>query len=100
MKDARIRPHGDRRSGRQLLAQWLIRRRLTQGEGAEEIGISRIKLNQYLNGEARPSLETAIRIEDATGIGIRSWLIDEPEAAPIATPLDGNHAAGNGVAQK
>jgi transcriptional regulator with XRE-family HTH domain len=51
---------------------------MTQAEAAEQIGISRVKLNQYLHGEARPSLETAIRIEDTTGIAVRAWLIDDP----------------------
>jgi transcriptional regulator with XRE-family HTH domain len=84
MRDARIKPRRPL-SGRELLAQWLVRRRLTQGEGADEIGISRVKLNQYLNGEARPSLETAIRIEDATGIGIRAWLIEDEAPAALVT---------------
>jgi transcriptional regulator with XRE-family HTH domain len=84
MHDARIRPQPTTpRSGRRLLAHWIERMRLTQGEAAEHIGISRVKLNQYLNSEARPSLETAIRIEDATGIPVRAWLI-EAEAEEIA----------------
>lgn len=89
MKDGRIKAAGARLSGRALLARWILRQRMNQSEAAEQIGISRVKLNQYLNQEARPSLETAIRIEDATGIGMRSWLIDEPEPAvePAAAPL-------------
>ena len=76
MADARIKPTADRHSARTLLARWLVRGRMTQTEAAAQIGISRVKLNQYLNAEARPSLETAIRIEDVTGIGIRLWLLD------------------------
>lgn len=84
MSDARIKPKAAV-SARVLLARWIDRHRMTQTEAAEVIGISRVKLNQYLNAEARPSLETAIRIEDATGIGIRLWLVEEPEAAaPVA----------------
>jgi transcriptional regulator with XRE-family HTH domain len=78
MKDSRIKPKGSGGlSGRVLLARWIVRGRMTQAEAADQIGISRVKLNQYLHSEARPSLETAIRIEDATGIGIRTWLVDE-----------------------
>ena len=82
MRDARIRPKGPAvLSGRALLERWIVRGRMTQGEAAEQIGISRVKLNQYLHTAARPSLETAIRIEDATGIGIRNWLQDEAAEA-------------------
>jgi plasmid maintenance system antidote protein VapI len=65
---------------RVLLDQWILRARLTQAEAADRIGISRIKLNQYLHGIARPSLETAIRIEDTTGVAVRAWLIVEDAA--------------------
>jgi transcriptional regulator with XRE-family HTH domain len=88
MKDSRIKPRTIILSGRQLLQRWIVRGRMTQGEAAEQIGISRVKLNQYLNAEARPSLETAIRIEDRTGIGMRCWLLDD-EFAPSP---DGNSA--------
>lgn len=92
MSDARIKPKGApaQRSGKELLARWIVRGRMTQGEAAEQIGISRVKLNQYLNAEARPSLETAIRIEDATGIGMRTWLVDDPVEAPMV-PAVGDH---------
>jgi len=83
MADGRMKPRRPL-SGRELLNRWIVRGRMTQGEAADFIGISRVKLNQYLNGEARPSLETAIRIEDATGIGIRSWLIEDEEPAAVA----------------
>ena len=80
MRDGRIKPKGQaQQSGRMLLARWLVRGRMTQEEAAEQIGISRVKLNQYLNAVSLPSLETAIRIEDRTGIGVRTWLIEEPE---------------------
>lgn len=83
MKDRRIQAkHG--LSGRALLAQWIVRHRMTQAEAADQIGVSRVKLNQYLNAEARPSLETAIRIEDATGIGVRLWLGDDNSGSVIA----------------
>lgn len=77
MRDRRIQPKRGVQSGRQLLERWIVKARMTQGEAAEQIGISRVKLNQYLNAESKPSLETAIRIEDATGIGIRMWLVND-----------------------
>jgi transcriptional regulator with XRE-family HTH domain len=80
MTDARIADGLGATLGATRCSRAIVRGRMTQGEAAEVIGISRVKLNQYLNGEGRPSLETAIRIEDAAGIGIRSWLI--AEAAP------------------
>jgi transcriptional regulator with XRE-family HTH domain len=91
MRDARIQPKRAELSARALLARWLVRGRMTQAEAADQIGISRVKLNQYLQGERLPSLTTAIRIEDATGIGIRSWLIED--AADPARVTDGDAGA-------
>jgi len=82
MRDARIKPpRPDRLTARELLVRWMVRGRMTQGEAADQIGISRVKLNQYLNSRSIPCLETAVRIEDATGIQARLWLEDEPAAA-------------------
>lgn len=79
MPDGRFKPKPPvHKPGPLELELWLVRQRLTQKQGAERIGISRPKLVQYLNGWARPSLETAIRIEDVTGIEIRCWLVAEP----------------------
>jgi len=78
MTDHRMKPKAaGALSGRELLARWLVRGRLTQVEAADQIGVSRVQLNQYLQGARRPSLDVAIRIEDATGISIRTWLLDE-----------------------
>jgi transcriptional regulator with XRE-family HTH domain len=86
MRDARYKPKDAALSARQLLAQWITRHRMTQGEAADQIGVSRVKLNQYLHAEARPGLEMAVRIEDTTGIGLRLWLLDEPED-PVEAPV-------------
>jgi transcriptional regulator with XRE-family HTH domain len=93
--DARIKPKPSLRAARVLLDRWIVRGRMTQGEAADLIGISRVKLNQYLHAEARPSLETAIRIEDTTGIAVRSWLIDEPEPAAVGAVPDMHGHAEN-----
>ena len=97
MRDARIKPKVGALSGREQLARWILRGRLTQQEAADQIGISRVKLNQYLHGAARPSLETAIRIEDATGIGIRCWLLEDgAEAAGEALTSVGGDYVNHG----
>lgn len=70
-------------SGRTLLTRWILRGRMTQAEAAKYIGLSRVQLNQYLNTDKKPGLEMAVRIEDATGIGVRSWLVEESAAAEV-----------------
>lgn len=99
MPDGRIKPkRATVMSARQMLDRWVVRGRMTQTEAAAHIGISRIKLNQYLHGEARPSLETAIRIEDATGIGMRAWLVDDdPGAAADAPDVAAETETGDGT---
>jgi len=77
MRDRRIKPRPDMPSGGAQLQGWLYRLRLTQAGGAKLLGVSRVKVNQYVNFEARPSLETAIRLEDIAGIPVRAWLVDD-----------------------
>lgn len=92
MRDLRFKLKPLGRSGRQLLEQWIVRQRMTQAEAAELIGIDRTKLNKYLTGTIIPSLETAIRVEDATGIGMRTWLIKESHKDQAATQqVNGGH---------
>jgi transcriptional regulator with XRE-family HTH domain len=98
MKDARLKPRRpEALSARELLARWLVRGRMTQAEAAEQIGLSRVQLNQYLQGEKRPSLEMAIRIEDATGISIRSWLSEDALETPRVTDGDTGERAADGA---
>lgn len=97
MRDGRLKPKDAALSARALLAQWITRHRMTQAEAADQIGISRVKLNQYLHAEARPSLETAVRIEDAAGIGVRLWLA--AEAVREGNSTVENSAAGIAVAE-
>src|SRR5262245_5218981 len=82
MRDGRLRRTGLVLSGRQQLERYIVRHRLTQAEAADQFGISRVQLNQYLNRERRPGLEVAIQIEDVTGIGIRMWLLDDLTEEP------------------
>lgn len=69
------RPKPNACRGHVLLGQWLIRAKLTQAEAADYIGISRVSFNQTVNFLTLPTLISAIRIEDVTGIGVRNWLI-------------------------
>ena len=81
MSDGRSKSRTVTLGGPELLERWIMRGRMTQAEAADRIGISRVQLNQYLHGVSVPGLATAIRIEDATGIGIRTWLTDSPKVA-------------------
>jgi transcriptional regulator with XRE-family HTH domain len=60
--------------GREQLAAWLRRSKLKQCDFARQIHITDAYLSQVLSGKRRPSLPIAVRIEDQTGIPVRSWL--------------------------
>lgn len=45
----------------------------TQEDIARKLGVTRQVVSQYLSGETRPSLEMAVRIEDAFHIAPRVW---------------------------
>jgi plasmid maintenance system antidote protein VapI len=77
MKDGRRKPRLDVPSGRALLERWIALHHLSQAEAAVTLGVPASKLNEYLHAEKRPSLATAVRIEDVAGIGVRTWLVDE-----------------------
>jgi transcriptional regulator with XRE-family HTH domain len=69
-------------TGRELLAEWVARSKFTQREAADFIGLTEGKLSMYLNGRQRPNIDTALRIQDATGVPVRSWALSglsEPE---------------------
>jgi transcriptional regulator with XRE-family HTH domain len=61
-------------SGRELLLAWIKRSKLTQRVFAAEISLTDAHLSQILTGKRRPGLPIAIRIEDRTGVPVRSWL--------------------------
>jgi transcriptional regulator with XRE-family HTH domain len=60
-------------TGRALLAAWLERAKLSQREGAALLEVTEGKLSMYLSGSQRPGLNTALRIQDRTGVPVRSW---------------------------
>lgn len=58
----------------------------TRAQWADELGVSRSFMSDLLNGNRRPSLELAVRIERATGgrVPAISWVPDASDvsAAP------------------
>ncbi len=60
-------------SGRAQLLTYLERAHLTQRDLARRLGISEPALSQYMTGNRRPPLETALKIEQETGIPMRAW---------------------------
>lgn len=72
-------------AGRERLAQWIERSKLTQVEAAVIIGIDPTQLSQILAGKRRPGLDNAVRIAKATGIVVEDWVPieeDEPASEP------------------
>lgn len=61
-------------TGRERLHQWIERSKLNQVEAAEIIGMDYTQLNHILNGRRRPGLDTAVKIETATGIVVEAWV--------------------------
>lgn len=60
-------------TGPERLAEYRDRSTLKQYELAERLGIHEAYLSQLLSGARRPSRELSLRIEDQTGIPVRSW---------------------------
>jgi len=48
------------------LKEWLYENRMTQGEFAKAIGVSRVTINSIIGGAWLPSLPLALRIEEYT----------------------------------
>ena len=65
------------------LGKYLKDQRLTQAEFALRIGVRQSSVSKMVSGDASPSLEVAIKIEDETGgeVGVREWV---PSAANAA----------------
>lgn len=75
------------KSGRERLRDWLDRSKVNQREGSEILGIHYVVLSQILSGDRKPSLETAVKIEDVTGIAAESWLLTDVSPDPDAEPV-------------
>lgn len=62
-------------TGPQLLRAWIDKWELTQRQAAARLGVKEAKLSVYLSGKSTPGLITALRIQDVTGIEVRSWAL-------------------------
>lgn len=60
-------------AGVQMLREYLRRSQMTQRAFANQVGITETFLSQVLIGIRGFSLETAVAVEDVTGIPARSW---------------------------
>jgi transcriptional regulator with XRE-family HTH domain len=71
-------------NGRERLRQWIDRSKLNQLEAAQIIGVDHTQLSHILLGRRRPGLDTAVKIERATGITVEAWTpIDDGDSEPI-----------------
>lgn len=59
--------------GRERLAEWRDRSRISQKDMAAMFGITDSYLSQVLSGRRRPGLDIAVRIEALTGVPVQSW---------------------------
>lgn len=50
-----------------LLARWLARSQVSYPAFAKKVGADRARIHRYARRERRPSLRTALAIEEATG---------------------------------
>lgn len=55
------------------LSDYLKRTKQTQAQLADKLGVTQQRVQQILKGE-HPGLGLAIKIEDVTGIKVRSWV--------------------------
>lgn len=72
--------------GREQLKQWTERAKLNQRELARLLNISEPFVTQILKGLRTPRLKTLVRIEDVTGIPVRSWTDAEDSDTDLAAP--------------
>jgi plasmid maintenance system antidote protein VapI len=82
-------------TGRERLRQWITRSKLQQNEAAAVIGMHPTQLNHILTGDRRPGLDTAVKIERATGIVVEAWVPfgDDDLAEPHPEPVDKSQTA-------
>lgn len=71
-------------NGRERLRQWIDRSKVDQTEAAGLIGMHPTQLSHILNDRRRPGLDTAVKIERATGIPVEAWVpLDDDESADV-----------------
>jgi len=57
----------------------LMERTITQRELAKVLGVNRSNLSELLNGKKRFGKNKSARLEEITGIRLRTWLFGKPE---------------------
>ena len=67
---------GRPRSRNNALGRWIDKRGWTRDQAAARLDVSRRYLDRLCNGERRPDLELAVKIEDLTtgDVSVRYWL--------------------------
>lgn len=77
------------KSGRDQLHDWIARHGVNQRKAADLLDMNEVHLGQILNGIRRAGLDTAIKIEDHTGIPVKSWGRGRKRTAQPAKRGDG-----------
>lgn len=60
-------------SGAALLIEWIERRGYKQNELPAILGLHESFISMLVNGKRIPSLHNAVKIEELTGIPVKSW---------------------------
>lgn len=63
--------------GRLQLAEWKVKRGVTQREMAELFKVHENFVSLMLKGKRRPGLTLAVAIENLTGVPVRSWTLEK-----------------------
>lgn len=61
-----------------------------QSDLARRMGITRQAVNKILNGKRIPGGKMAKKLEDATGIDMRTWMFPDEYHNPLIRKTDGN----------
>jgi plasmid maintenance system antidote protein VapI len=69
------------RSGHFLLRKYFSAERGLQAKCAAETGIDQARLSQIAAGARRPTIAEGLRLQDATGVSVESWLVREGSRA-------------------
>jgi transcriptional regulator with XRE-family HTH domain len=64
-----------RSEGSRALAA-ILKPRIAPGELAERLGVSKQSVSDWLRGDSLPRPELMAKIEDITGVPMRSWTVD------------------------
>ncbi len=63
---------------------------------AQKVGITPAFYSEIINGKKRPGRETAVRLEQITGVPFKTWMLGTPEEirAELEAALAGSDQAG------